>query len=729
MSWSHTSTLKTLIGMSGWIVGFGVFGRLRYYWVQHAVNWRPEPRYWQYLIPIAAVLILLLLMRRRTQQCAKDTTARWIQQVWTAGLAGGLLALCQFWLEPRGPWLLYAWMALLVFGAWPMAGGLRLPTISGSGCWILVITATMSMIALHISMQLELWRSLSFGYRDIGLFTRALHNAAAGRGLWVDSLDRSILGEHAFFVLWTLVPLCKLGANPFFLLITLSAFCLNAPALLVTEYVRRRMGSNFAATLAGLAWLLLPAHGCLVIAQGYGLHAIYLATPLLISGLILGGLGRWRSAAACMLLCLLIREDLALTVSAWGAIVFLAERRRVLGASVGILAMAYLILAITVIVPHYRGEPYPHIAFHFNMITETEALSPLLLINLSFLLTLILPLSGLPFRHGRWACLALPALIEVMLISNVELHNICFQYVAPIVAILFFAAIEGWYGIALRTAAAHDTPDCTQSSEISTNGRKSSLLIRSLQPGICLLSAALFGHLYLGVGPLSNNPARPSSHPILQTEIKRIVQLRSSLPINTSITASYRIAAHFLDADRLWMVGDQRLGDVIIIHEADNMDGSDPRGALTRALRSGAYQPVFANHHLVMLIRDDQPTPLARELLPDRLPEGVDPVSIDIGNGIELVGFRRTPIDEPTQSDLCIRLTLVWRCTAPIDKDYRFGLTLGPGDSRWGPFYFAHGAYPTNIWKPGQRYRDDVELWMRRKDLDRLGEINPVLLE
>jgi len=81
------------------------------------------------------------------------------------------------------------------------------------------------------------------------------------------------------------------------------------------------------------------------------------------------------------------------------------------------------------------------------------------------------------------------------------------------------------------------------------------------------------------------------------------------------------------------------------------------------------------------------------------------------------------------QSDPRIRLTLVWRCTAPIDEDYRFGITLGSGDSRWGPFYFAHGAYPTNVWKPGQRYRDDVELRVRREDLDRLGEINPVLLE
>lgn len=109
------------------------------------------------------------------------------------------------------------------------------------------------MVVLHIAMQLELWRLLSFGYRDIGLFARALHNAAQGQGLWVDSLERSILGEHAFFALWVWVPLCKLGADPFYLLVGLSAVCLNGPALIVAWYVRRRVASNLAAVIAALA--------------------------------------------------------------------------------------------------------------------------------------------------------------------------------------------------------------------------------------------------------------------------------------------------------------------------------------------------------------------------------------------------------------------------------------------------------------------------------------------
>jgi len=703
---------RSYITIVGCAAGFGVFGWLRYYWVQHEVAWRPEARYWQYLLPCAAGLVLLILGRGGGRDPRTAGLTRLLRLVWPVGMGGVLLAIGQWQFALQGPWLLYLWMGLLTWGTWRVAPRLHLAEPSRRQLWLGIAVATIGMIALHVAMQLELWRLLSFGYRDIGLFARALHNAAQGQGLWVDSLERSILGEHAFFALWALVPLCKLGADPFRLLVALSAVCLSGPALIVAWYVRRRFASNAAAVLAALAWLLLPAHGCLVLAQSYGFHPLYMAVPLLLAGMALGSLGRWRAAAVCMLLCLTIREDIALTVAAWGVFVFFVPKRRLLGTVVFGAAVAYLVVAVTLIVPHYRGEPYPHIAFHFSRLVEDGSLVRSLLVNLSFLLTLLLPLACLPLRSWRWACVALPSLAEAMLTTNIDLHNLCFQYYTPAMVVLFFASLEAW----MNTAAP-----------LQTVGRPATR--RQLRWGWCLLGSAVVGQLYLGVGPVSSNPVRPFSPSSLRVGIDNIRRVRSMLPEEASVTASYRIAAHFLDAIRLWTVKNERLGDVVIIHDLDNRDASKPREALVRAFRTGGYQPALADYHLVMLIRDSKPTPLARELMPERLPDGVTPLSFDMGQGIEWVGMGIYPVEGSARENREYHVTLIWHCRQRVDADYRFGLMLGEGRTRWGPFYFARGALPTVVWEPGRLYRDDIDIRLPAAEFSNLRDLKPILLK
>jgi hypothetical protein len=76
------------------------------------------------------------------------------------------------------------------------------------------------------------------------------------------------------------------------------------------------------------------------------------------------------------------------------------------------------------------------------------------------------------------------------------------------------------------------------------------------------------------------------------------------------------------------------------------------------------------------------------------------------------------------------RVVLVWRrdATAPsTEADRRFGLVCG--DMRWGPFYFARGAYPTNTWEDGVFYRDDIVLDAPAGQPIRIDDLRVVLLE
>ena len=708
-----------MLAAIGCMVAVAVFGWVRYYWGRHEIAWRPEPRYWQLVLPLAAAVALFAMLRSGPIRRRVDALYLALRAVWPVGAAGLLLAAAQVWFNLHNPLLLYVWMVVLVWGAWRVSPFLQCSEISSSRMWLWTLLATAAAVVIHINMQLQMWWDLSFGYHDIGLFARALHSAAAGRGLWVDSLDRSILGEHACFAMWLLVPLCKAGIDAFYLLITLSAMCLNAPALIVAWYVRRRWASNAAALMAALAWLLLPTHGCLVLALGYGFHEIYLAVPLLLVALAASGLGRWRLAAILMLATLAIREDLALTIAAWAVYVFFVPKRRILAITVLIAAVSYFLVAVFVIVPHYRGAPYPHFAFHLGGLTGDGSIARSILTNLSFLFTLLLPLAFLPLRQWRWACLAIPSLCETLLSSNPDFHNICFWYYPPALTALFFACLETWRRPDLR----HRTRPIELAAHIATPSR------RNLRKACCMLLASAVGHVYLAVGPLSNNPASPYSQPQLRDELANIANLRSTLPANCTMTASYRIAAHFLDVDRLYTVRSEQLGDVVVVDDLDCEDNSRPRDAVVRAMRIGSYQPLLADYHLVAMIRSKEKTSLGRELMPDTLPTGVSPVSMSVGPGVELAGFGLGPIQNQPDGRVSCRVTLIWRSTAPIDRDYRFGLTHSEGRSRWGPFYFARGAVPTASWEPGRLYRDDVLLIASPGEAPSLHELRPVLLE
>jgi len=667
-------TLASLPALLVCAAVFAGFGALRYHWVQHEVAWHPAISAGRYVLP-AAILIGLLVLGAAPRSPSH-------RPLWLIALGGIALAGLQVWLKPAAPWLLYAWTAWVIAAVSRMATPLQPPRPSTGRLWIVLLAATAAMVLLHIDMQLDLWNNLSFGYHDIGLFARALHNAAAGRGLFVDSLDRSILAEHAFFALWLLVPLCHVVA-PFNLLVALSAICLSGSALIVAWYARRRFHSNGAACLAALAWLMLPMHGCLVIAQGYGFHAMYMAVPVLLFGLSLGCLGRWRAAAVVLLLCMAVREDIALTVAAWGAYVFFVPRRRALGAGVVLLALAYLALSVFVVIPHYRGSAYPHLSFHFQGDLSSR-LTSLWSADLSFLMTLLLPLALLPLLNWRFALIAAPAIAETLMTQNAELHNICFQYYVPAMPVLYIAAVEAWRNQAGPVQPRH--PDLEPKPK--------------LESAWALLAAAMLTQAYLGVGRLSNNPARPYAHETLQADAEHVAQMRRA-GIGT-VTASYRIAAHFLDARRLWTTTNADLGETVIVHDADVIAEERPREALIRARRAGGYHALFANYHLVVLAKHADPS-LDRMLNPPSPPPDLTPTTYPIGRGITLVGYNLRP-----DTNRRMNISLAWQTHRDVKNDLRFGIESG--ETRWGPFYFARGAFPTNVWKPGAFYLDELDI-------------------
>lgn len=322
-------------------------------------------------------------------------------------------------------------------------------------------------------------------------------------------------------------------------------------------------------------------------------------------------------------------------------------------------------------------------------------------------------------RPDPLALVAIPASVKVLLTTNPELHSLSAHYHTPAAPVLFFAAVHAW----VRAATGGESKPRYRPRPAPP--QRGARLMRS---GWCLLITAWAGQIYVGIGPHTNNPARPCSSPDLQASLAHVRDSRAAVPRRLSVTASYRIAGHFLDFDPLWTVRNEQLGDIVVIDDRDNWDASEPRSAVLRAHRDGDYQPVYADHHLVILRRGTQPGPLEGVLRPDRLSDRVAPAALDLGMGIELVGFRLGGIEDSQREFAKCSATLVWRCRESIEGDLRFGLVAEGTPCRWGPFYFAHRAYPTSVWEPGRLYRDDVILTIPAAAEAGLGRLRLVLL-
>ena len=189
---------------------------------------------------------------------------------------------------------------------------------------------------------------------DLGLFDQVLWHAGRFErpASSLKGLDW-ILGDHLSPALVLLVPAGWLGPEG---LIVAQALVVCLAAFPIAAFARPRVGERGALALAG-AYLLF---GGVQEALLFDVHEVALA-PLPIALAVLwadrGQLGR---ASAAVLFLLLVKEDLALLVIAFGALFAVLGHRR-LGAALAAAGAVWFVLALAVVIPAFgEGAGYAY---------------------------------------------------------------------------------------------------------------------------------------------------------------------------------------------------------------------------------------------------------------------------------------------------------------------------------------------------------------------------------
>ncbi len=472
------------------------------------------------------------------------------------------------------------------------AGSLHAAAVTSLVVFIIVLTY------VHTRLQINFFEHFALGHADFGHFTEELKNVLAGRGLRSDSFDNTRLGWHFVPMLYLLVPGYWLWPSPYYLMVC-SALLVHIAALPAYYLARRLSGSVAVGWLIGCAWLLLPSQSRLVYSHTYGFQWIYFAIPLIALMISTGLTGRWRTCLVFVVLILLCKETAAAATLGWGVYLALFTARRKLGISIAVVSLVYVVLCVSVFIPHFaatdsyqRVDQFGDLGSSFAAVALSPFRSPGLLFGrlvrpqaIYFLLILLAPMALTPLRGWRVSLAAVPTLLLILLLRNSDWLSIKFWHQATVLPFLFFAGIAT-LGDGQLASSTPRVVDWLRGGRIKDG--------RAIARGVALAMfvGAGWGHYLFGFSPLSKSYDLYAAHAPFHAPDPRlatVTRLREEIPRNKSLHATERLAAHFVDYAHIYTKADMKGADYVIIDRSDRWDAS----GLPQKARELAGDPAY----------------------------------------------------------------------------------------------------------------------------------------
>ena len=295
---------------------------------------------------------------------------------------------------------------------------------------------------------------------DLGIHDQAIYNILHGgtmRTTLYGPYAIDYLGDHFSPILFLVAPIYALYQDARTLLV-LQSFFLAAGAIPIYLLTLNKTRSALLGVTLAAGYLLYPAlHGVNL----KDFHQIALVCVLLLTALYFLEIERDVPFLIALGLALIVKEEVALTVAAIGAYIFLAKRRYRLGAALALIGLAYFAVVTGWLMPHLGGKPQIDTRFGGIIAPGTQGAAgvawtlftnPIYTVmsilgnqqKLIFLFQMFLPVLFLPLLAPALAWIpALPALGVLLLTSAYTQYNITYHYAAHLIPFIFFLAILG----------------------------------------------------------------------------------------------------------------------------------------------------------------------------------------------------------------------------------------------------------------------------------------------
>jgi uncharacterized membrane protein len=319
-----------------------------------------------------------------------------------------------------------------------------------------VLAAAAAFAAGYAALSVLRQEAFATGRFDLGNMVQAVWSTAHGHPLQMTNLHGaqiSRLAAHVDPILVLFAPLWWIWPSPDLLLVA-QALVVAVGAWPVFLLARKHLGSPRAALGFALAYLLYPATGWLTLNE---FHPVALATPLLLFAFWYLDNDRLLGFALFAVAAALCKEEIGLVVAGFGVWYALDRRRWLAGGAIAALGLAWSVIAIAVVIPHYHagGESdfygrYSEVGGSAAGIVKTTFTHPARIAHAAFtqrhlhyVLDLVAPLAGLCLLAPLVLVAALPELALNLLSATPTQTSIHFHYTAGLIPPLVIASILG----------------------------------------------------------------------------------------------------------------------------------------------------------------------------------------------------------------------------------------------------------------------------------------------
>ena len=288
---------------------------------------------------------------------------------------------------------------------------------------------------------------------DLGYFDQIVWNTAHGHW-FVNTLKYpwNFMGDHLSPILILVAPIYWIWPDVRALL-ALQSLALALAGLPI--YWLARKVNRWLAPLVLLAFYLNPSMHLISLRD---FHEIALATPFVALAVYALVVRRYPLLAGSLLFALLCKEDMAILTLAFGIYLLFDSRARLWGVGISLFSVAWLALAVQVIIPAFREEgEYGSVGARYGYLGTTpgEAVRTLLTrpgIPLSHLarreilvgfLQQLLPTGFTALLGWPLFALSLPVFLYLQLSEKPSLYTLQEWHIAPLLPLLFAAAVQG----------------------------------------------------------------------------------------------------------------------------------------------------------------------------------------------------------------------------------------------------------------------------------------------
>lgn len=316
------------------------------------------------------------------------------------------------------------------------------------------VLAAMIMVYAGVFGRLTWLQQANFGTFDfdMGVFDQEIWLAAHHLNPFVTIRGLNMWANHVNPIVYLLVPFYWLGAGPHFLyLVQVGAFAFAAVPLWLLA--RDRWSNSWLALGVPAAWLLYPAVEWMT---WWPFQPEYLAVPAFIYAYWFAMRRRWVWYAACVVLVLATKEDVALPVIVLGLLLACRGRRRA-GLWTAGAALLWFLVCVETIMPVASGSNAPFFLYQYSelggspgQILRNVIVHPSLLAHQVFsmakakyYLQIFAPVAALAILAPTTLLLIAPTLMINVTNNQGYPSTIQYQYTAFIAAGIFLAVIEG----------------------------------------------------------------------------------------------------------------------------------------------------------------------------------------------------------------------------------------------------------------------------------------------